>query len=241
MRWFTRFSRCIYTSPSGYKVYDNFFYRWLTLDSSVLQTVIFKKRPQRPILYYLPALTLMVKARPGPSCLLGLGGAGVIQYLSPYRAEITAVDNSEEVIYIAQKYFMPNSLRNVTTVHQSAELYLEQCPIKYDHLLIDLYNAQSFPPECNNEHFFLHCANRLQENGFMAINLANPKEQLAILQLIKKYFLNTVVIPIRKCANVVIIATNHHDKEDFINLLVRSREIKKIALVTQWGAVADLK
>lgn len=154
MRWFTKFGTCIFTSPSGYKVYENFFYRWLTLDSSVLQTVINKRSPHKPILYYLPALTLMARNYPKECCLLGLGGAGAVQMLSSYPLSITAVDNSAEIIEIAQTYFMINKAPQLQIVHQSGELYLEQCTTQYDHLLVDLYNAQSFPPECNNEHFF---------------------------------------------------------------------------------------
>jgi spermidine synthase len=136
---------------------------------------------------------------------------------------------------------MIDKLAHLNIVHQSAELYLEQCSTQFGHLLIDLYNAQSFPPECNNEHFFLQCKHRLKTNGFLAVNLANSKEQHAILELIKTHFKNTLVIPIKKCANMVIIASNHGNKEDFINMLLGTKEIKKIVLVSAWGYVADIK
>jgi spermidine synthase len=241
MRWFTKFGTCIYTSPSGYKVYENFIYRWLTLDSTVLQTVINKRRPKKPILYYLPALTLMARNQPNDCCLLGLGGAGAVQLLSAYPLSITAVDNSEEIIEIARTYFMVDNLTHLNIVHQSAEVYLEQCSTQFGHLLIDLYNAQSFPPECNNEHFFLQCMYRVKPNGFLAVNLANSKEQHAILELIQIYFKNTLVIPIKKCANMVIIASNHCNKDEFIKMLLSTNEIKKIVLVSSWGYVAAIK
>jgi spermidine synthase len=241
MRWFTKFSKCIYTSPSGYKVYENFFYRWLTLDSNVLQTVINKKRPKRPVLYYVPALTLMARTKPNHCCILGLGGAGVVQVLASFPFSITAVDNSEEIIYIAQRYFMINKITNLNIIHQSAELYLKQCKTQYTHLLIDLYNAQSFPPECNNEQFFLNCKKSLTPDGFMAVNLANTKEQHLILQLIKQQFINTVTIPIKNCANMVIIASNHERRNEFVTSLLESKEITKIVLVTSWGYVGDFK
>jgi spermidine synthase len=239
MRWFTKFSACIYTSPSGYKVYENFFYRWLTLNSTVLQTVINKISPKRPVLYYVPALTLMARTKPNHCCILGLGGAGVVHVLASLPFSITAVDNSEEIIQIAQRYFMVDAMNNLQIVHQSAELYLEQSTTQYGHLLIDLYNAQSFPPECNNEHFFISCRKSLTSDGFMAVNLANSKEQQPILQLIKKHFINTVTIPIKNCANIVIIASNHHPRDEFINNVLKNKEIRNIMLVNSWGYVGD--
>lgn len=241
MTWFTKFGRCLYTSPSGYKVYDNYFYRWLTLESSILQTVIDKKKPMKPMLYYLPALTLIARSQPDNCCLLGLGGAAAAQLLSSYPVSITAVENSEEIITIAQNYFMLDKLINLKVVHQSAELYLEQDRSLFGHLLVDLYNAQSFPPECNNEYFFVQCKNRLKADGFLAINLANPNDQYTILQLIKMHFINTLVIPVKKCANMVIIASNHPDKDRFLESLLSSKEIKKILLVNSWGHVSEMK
>jgi precorrin-6B methylase 2 len=240
MRWQTKFGACIYTSASGYKVHENYFYRWLTLDSKALQTVINKKKPGKPILYYVQTFTLMTRALPGNSCLLGLGGAAVAQLLSTFPGSITAVDNSDEVIEIAQNYFMIDKIPELTVIHQSAEQYLEQNQTKYTHLLVDLYNAHCFPDECNNEHFFLQCKNRLQEEGFMAINLANSKEQYAILQLIKKQFNNTLVIPIKKCANIIIIASNHAQKTEFTNIILNTKEIKQIIWDSLWGFVGYL-
>ena len=237
MTWYTKWGTCLYTSASGYKVYENFFYRWLTLGSPALQTVINKKNPARPVLYYIPALTLMARNLPGPSCLLGLGGAGVAHILAPSSFAITAVDNSAEIIQIAQQYFMINTIANLNVVHQSAELYLEQCTTQYSHLLIDLYNAHHFPEECNNDHFFLQSKRCLKPNGFIAINLANADEQYSILQKVKKYFRNTLVIPIKKCANMVIIASNHHAHDEFISSLLATKEIQKIILLNPWGCV----
>ena len=112
--WQTKMGKCIYTSPSGYKVYQNLFYRWLTLGSDALQTVINRRTPQKPVLYYLPALTLMTRKYPGLTCLLGLGGAGLALMLN--KTSLVAVDNSEEVIEIAKKFFMIEHLKNLTII-----------------------------------------------------------------------------------------------------------------------------
>lgn len=237
MRWFTRFSRCIYVSPSGYKVFDNLFFRWLTFEITDLQTVILKFKPQKPVLYYIPTFTLLARTRPGPCCLLGLGGAGVAHVLYSSGFTTTAVELSKEVIQIAQSYFMTEQIPNLTVEHQSANTYLEHCSKQYFHILIDMYTAHNFPEECNNEHFFFNCSRVLAPQGFLSINLPNAKEQLPILQLIKKYFKNTLCIPINKCGNLVIHASNHEQKDWLINTVLATKEISKISWVSTWGCV----
>ncbi|RUR10408.1 spermidine synthase [Legionella sp. km772] len=239
MRWFIKFGKCIHTSASGYKVYDAFMYRWLTLDSNVLQTIINKFLPKSPVLYYIPALSLMARTFPDDSCVLGLGGAGLIHKLAALPSTITVVEISSEIITIAKKYFMIDTLSNLKLIHQPAEIYLAQTHQQFGHLMVDLYDAHSFPEQCNNSHFFLQCKRALKPNGFLAVNLANSKEQYAIFQLIKEHFAHTLVIPIKKCANMVIIASNHQRKEDFFAAVQQNKEIKKISLMSYWSYVAD--
>jgi spermidine synthase len=239
--WKTKLGVCIYESPSGYKVYQNLCYRWLTLGSNALQTVINRRKPQKPVLYYLPVLTLMARQYPDNACLLGLGGAGVALMLSNNNSSppLVAVDNSEEVIDIAKRFFMIDKLKNFTIVHENAMDYVKNSEVIYPHLLVDLYNANYFPPECNNDLFFSSCHRILADNGFIAINLANHKEQWPILQLIKKHFKHTLVVPIKKSANMVIIAAKFEGKELFFSKIEQSGELKRIVWVDSWGYVGD--
>ena len=239
--WKTLFGQCIFTSPSGYKVYQNFFYRWLTLGSNALQTVINRRHPEIPALHYIAILTLMARTIPGSSCLLGLGGASVAHTLTTQIPEhsITAVDSSDEVIQIARKFFMVDSIPDLTIIHKNAVDYVQEISIVYDHLMIDLYDANNFPIECNNEEFFAIVKKRLKNEGFIAVNLANYKEQWPIFQLIKKQFKNTLVIPIKKSANMVVIASSNDSNDSFINQIRASGELKKINWMDSWGYVGE--
>lgn len=241
MIWKTLFGKCIYTSPSGFKVYQNFFYRWLTLGSTALQTMINRHHPEKPVLHYISILTLMARTFPGDSCLLGLGGASVPQTLKNQRPKhsITAVDNNDEVIQIAKKFFMVDSLSDLTIIHKNAADYVQEVSITFDHLMIDLYDANNFPIECNNDAFFSQAKKRLNKDGFIAVNLANYKEQWPIFQLIKKQFKNTLVIPIKKSANMVIIASSNESNDMFINHIRTTGELKKISWMESWGYVGE--
>jgi hypothetical protein len=235
--WETKLGRCIYTSPSGYKVYQNSFYRWLTLGSNAIQTVINRRAPQKPVLYYLPALSLMARKYPGTTCLLGLGGAGLAFMLDPLP--LVAVDNSSEVIEIAKKFFMTENLKNLTIIHENATNFVQSCETTYSHLIVDLYNANHFPPECANHEFFSACKKILSEDGFLAINLANIKEQWPVFQLVKMLFSHTIVIPIKKSANMIIIAAKNGTKELLMQKINETHEIKRIIWVDSWGYIGD--
>lgn len=235
--WQTKLGTCIYTSPSGYKVYQNSFYRWLTLGSNALQTVISRRKPNKPVLHYLPALTLMARNYPGTTCLLGLGGAGVAWMLDPMP--LIAVENSEEVIEIAEKFFMIENLQNLTICYANAQNYVEHCEKTFSHLIVDLYNAHHFPPECIHPKFFNDCERIIDKTGFLAINLANIKEQWPIFQLVKNQFQHTLVIPIKHSANMVIIASNIDSKEIFMQKINNTAALKRIIWVDSWGFIGD--
>ncbi|KTD33662.1 spermidine synthase [Legionella moravica] len=239
--WKTKLARCIYTSPSGYKVFQNPLYRWLTLGSDALQTVINRRRPQNPILHYLNALTIMARNHPDNCCLLGLGGAGIPHMLkvSTPKQSITAVECSEEVIHISKHFFMVNQLSNLEIIHQDANEFLHTNSILYKNLIVDLYDAHHFPKECTTDDFFIFCRNNLTEDGFLAVNLANYKEQWELVQTIKKHFKASIVIPIKNCANLVLITAKSPDKDLFFEQIFATGELKKITWTHSWGTIGE--
>lgn len=241
--WQTKFGKCIYTSPSGYKVYQNFLCRWLTFGSPALQTVIYRTNLKKPVLHYLPALSLMARAYPNSSCLLGLGGGGIAHMLSSNSStpKIVAVEYSDEVIHIAKQFFMVDSIPNLSIVHQNALDYLRQSPESFSHIMVDLYDANHFPADCASNLFFSLCKEKLTEDGFIAINLANMVDQWPLLLLLKKQFKTAVVIPVKRSANMVIIASRCDDGEWLITKLRETGEIKKILWVEAWGFVGEFK
>src|SRR5436189_600067 len=97
--WKTSLGLCLYESHSGYRVYQNAWYRWLTMGNRVLQTLINRRHPERGGLEYVTPLIQMTRAFPGDCCLLGLGGAGVAHALFPVlpNFRMIAVDNSQEI------------------------------------------------------------------------------------------------------------------------------------------------
>ncbi|MBA2650056.1 MAG: fused MFS/spermidine synthase [Legionella sp.] len=239
--WKTKLGTCIYTSPSGIKVYQNLFYRWLTFGNDTLQTVLNRFFPHQPVLYYLPALALMAISSPKRCCILGLGGGGLIHMLSAYYpfSSLIAVEIEKEVIQVAKDYFMIDSLQNISIVNEDALEFVRKATKQYDHLLIDLYNATHYPANCSTDEFFIYCAKILNPDGYIAINLANSMDQWLIFQLVKQRFNSTVVIPIKKSANLVIIASNI-DTLAFSEKVLKHPRFKKVEWRQGWGYIANL-
>jgi len=236
--WQTALGRCIYLSASGYKVQQNLSYRWLTLGSPALQTVIHRRKLNKPVLRYLEVLSLLASSYPQQVCLLGLGGGG-ITHLLPH-SPLVAVDNSAEVITIARQFFYIEKHPNLSVIHQNALDFLKSSQDLYPHLLVDLYNANHFPPECVSDEFFQCCKNRLAVDGLIAINLANFDEQWPIFQMIRKQFKTTLVILVKNCANMVIYASINEDKDWLLNKIRETGKVKTIYWVELWGYVGEV-
>lgn len=239
--WKTLGGKCIYESPTGAKVYQNVLYRWLTLNSPALQTLINRSSPKTIELGYIRQLSFAARIEPADCCLLGLGGGGVAHALAPYlrNSRLLIVEKNYDVIRIARQYFMMDRLNNVSIVNDNAREFVASSKKQYQHLMIDLYDAHDYPPECNTIEFFKHCHGLLLPNGVLAINLTNLNEQWSIFTWVRTiFFQHTVVLPVKGTSNMVIFASNSASIKPILNLLINSQFLKKLSWDSKWGCIA---
>ena len=242
--WKTFAGRCVYRSSTGVRVFQNFFFRWLKFDGTALQTVLNRYFPHRPALQYIKSLVLAAQLQPGNCCMLGLGGGGAAHALSSSLEDfqLTVVESNSEVIDIAKRFFMINNLKNVHIVHQDASIFLQQTTLQFQHLLVDLFNVEAFPQQCNTEQFFAHCKHSLLPGGILAVNLANRHEQWPVFKLIRQQFLSaTVALPVKNCPNMIILACKSETVTTLLDLLKHSKKLKRLAWDRQWGCIAEIK
>ena len=240
--WKTFNQQLIYESKNNLYVYENQVYRWLTLNSNMIQTLINKYQPHKPSLTYIKAITLGIKNIPAPSCLLGLGGGGLAHFIDNLNVKLTTVEISDEIINLSRKYFMINKLKNLDIIHQDANLFVKNHFQQYQHLIIDIYNATTFPSACMNYEFFENCKLMLKKNGMLAINIVGVNEYLEVSQLLKTVFNNKIVsIPIKNTANFIIYAMNGNDINPLLTLLKNSQEIKSLSWNQEFGYVAIMR
>lgn len=239
--WKTRFGRCIYESPLGIKVHQNLFYRWLTFGGGILQTLMNRRHPERSGLQYIEPLRQMVFSFPGDICLLGIGGAGVARALCPVLKQfgMVAVDNNQEVISIAKKYFNAADINNLMMLHENACKYVQFSKERFQHLIVDLHDSFDYPVECSNAWFFEHCRRLLKPQGFLAINLINIHEKRSLFQLIRAEFNDcTLVIPIKGLANCIVFAGNMSSLREFLDKIQNLKFISQLFWDEVWGYMA---
>ena len=244
MRWKTFAGRCIHRGLFDAKVYQNRVYRWLTLGSDALQTVINRRHPERSVLQYVQPLILAAKISPGESCLLGLGGAGAAHALAPYLKgfKLDVVEQSLDVIEIAHTYFMTSRITPLRVIHEEALYFLQHTSSRYQHIMTDLFNADSFPEQCNSADFFECCRKALLPGGVLAVNLANAKEQWPIFNLMRVHFQHcTIVMPVKGTANMVVLAYNGTSMNPILSVLKKSSKLKHLAWDPHWGYMAQIK
>lgn len=241
--WKTFGGRSIYQSPNNSSVHQNLLYRWLRLDSTAIQTLINRRQPEKPELGYINQLGFAVRAQPGECCLLGLGGAGIAHALAPFlgNTPLIAVEKNAEIIEIAATYFMTERLRNLSIIHQDASIFVQQCASQYQHLMVDLFDAHSFPAQCNNSNFFENCQRILLPQGVLALNLTNLDEQWPIFQLIRNNFnQRTIALPVKNSSNMIVLAYKNSTLIPLLDMIKDSHHLKKLSWDTRWGCIAQL-
>lgn len=240
--WKTFRGKCIYKSAKGTQVFQNILFRWLKFNSNALQTLLNRYFPHRPGLYYIKLLTVFARLKPAECCMFGLGGAGAAHSLNNQsKQKLTVIEYDEEIIEISKRFFMLDTINNLEVIHQDAQLFAKETKRTFDHILIDLFTADSFPHQCNTEEFFSNCRRILTDNGILAINLAYSNEQWPILQLIKTSFsYATITVPVQKSANIIIYATKTDSIDSLLETLKHNKKLKQVFWDAKWGCVAEV-
>ena len=239
--WKTKASRTIFQSPSGIGVHQNLLYRWLTINSNALQTLMNRHFPQRPALPYIQHFITPARLNPGKCCLLGLGGGGVGHALHQYMESsmMTAVEHNVEIIEIAKQYFFIERNKNLSNNNQDAMQFVQKSQSQFLHILVDLYNADSFPAHCANQSFFSHCRRLLAINGVLAVNLPDLSQQKPLVHYIREAFSkHTLSLPVPGTANMIVLAINADTIQPLMDLL--AKQFRKLIWNANWGYVAEL-
>ena len=240
MYWKARFGRCIYNKDNVY-VFQNWLYRWLTFESMTIQTLIHRKHPERIELNYIDAIILAARYQPGKMCILGLGGAGIVHALAPFSQNTAClvIEHNPTVIDVAHQYFFLKQCDFLTIQENDAYAYLEANTTTFDHLLIDIFNATTFPEHCNTPAFVELCQKNLTPDGVLAVNFANITQQTKLLQYLKQYFPHRIVlISLPKTTNIVALCFNKAGLQPFITKISFSKRLKSLSWQPAWGYVA---
>lgn len=219
------------------KVYQNLHYRWLTIGSDIVQTLIHRRQPEIPQLDYIKPLLLPNLLSQGHACLLGLGGGGIAHALIPYLSQyyLMLVEHNPHVIQIAHQYFQLKRLKYTPIYCEDAFYFMKQQKTLFKLIIVDLFNATEFPTACNTFEFFSTCWQRLDSEGVLAVNVIGSRDQRLIFYYLRQLFGYTVVcFPIKNSLNMVFLACKNQIPMAFINSLPK-KKLKHLQWGDEWG------
>jgi spermidine synthase len=232
-----KFGKLLY-SKNYIQVWQNLGYRWLTFGNDTLQTLINRYQPEVPQLFYMKFIVELIQARPGETCLLGLGGGGLVHSLSNYLRSyaLTAVEFDEEVIAVAQQYFDLEKYNFLRVICSDAAQFIYHSQELYSYIIIDLFDANSFPSNCKNEAFISACKKSLSMDGILIINLPNSGDQWQVYNLVKKVFAqSTLIVVLKKSNNILILANRHFPVIEILGKFTQKKWYHTIAWDPLWG------
>lgn len=240
--WKTSFSKCLYNFNNELKIYDNYFYRWLTFGSPYIQTLISKSKPHKPELQYIKPLTIAARYANNDTCLFGLGGGGVAHYLCNLNIKLEIIENNPLVIDTAKQYFMLDTIKNIQIINNDANEFAKKTQNQYANLLIDIYGSYNFPTQCLNLNFFENCKKMLANNGVLAINICNHHELKIIYNFLKQIFVNKIIcIPINGYTNTILLASENYSFNTVLKIYADHPEINTIEWDKEFGYIIKYK
>ena len=143
--------------------------------------------------------------------ILGFGAGGVAKIIRKYKPDcaIDGVEIDKKVIELGEKYFHTGLLKNITIHCISAYQFLENCPKKFDLIIIDVYNDMKVPEEVETDHFCVNVRNVLKDGGIVVFNKyvydRKSREQVQSLsELYKRIFNNLEIMTVMLTGKIFI-------------------------------------
>ena len=186
---------------------DNF--RWLYSSGCAIQSILCLDAPERLDLLHqnIMLIALLLIEEPKRILNLGFGGGSFERFFGAKQTDLTmvSVDINPELVKLAKQYLqIPD---HCSMIIQQAELYLQTEQQTFQLILCDIFNGVHHASCLNEPDFYRHSANRLTENGVMAINLA-PKsdtELIAIVNYARRFFVGVMLSLVADQGNIVIL------------------------------------
>ncbi|NOT65132.1 MAG: polyamine aminopropyltransferase [Methylotenera sp.] len=185
--------------------------RSLHLGSVTIQSAMRIRDPNALELTYTRGMMcfLLFNANVKNVLAIGLGGGSLTKYIHAYCPEITStvVELNPQIIQVARsQFYVPDNDERLNIIEGDGLQYLADNNNVADVLLIDAFDSNGIPPDFCSQDFFDQCANTLNNNGILAINLWGSDKKFDVyLQRIEQSFDGKVLIlPTGKPGNIAV-------------------------------------
>ncbi len=196
-------------------VQENRVKRSLYFSETILQSSMDKSAPHKLIIDYTRFMMLPLLLQiPQKILIIGLGAGSFLRFFHYHfkQIEIDAVDNCDEILKIAKKYFFLPQSEKINLHNCCGNEFLSQTKKRYDLILIDSFDKKGMAKEIYNEKTLTLCNEHLTESGILCCNIwSNDLLALSeIKEIIDKVNRQTLYIPVPNKGNIIGIGSNRH-------------------------------
>lgn len=149
------------------------------------------------------------KPRVDSVLILGLGGGSAAELIAKYYpgARITGLDIDPVMVDMGKKYLKLGDIENLKIVIADARSWVKKNKVKYDIILIDLFQGTKIPEEFYQEDFLEDAQKILEKDGIIAFNhlFSNLEKHDAtrLLTALRNIFFG--VVSVQPEANIIFI------------------------------------
>ena len=195
------------------EIFDEGDKRSLYFAGNVLQSSMSITVPHRLVLSYTHFMMapLLFDNSPQRALIVGIGAGSMLRFLHHHFPEcaIDAIDNSSEVIELAQKFFLlPKSSNIRIFCNDGFDFLLSRQQERYDLILVDAFDQAGMSPSIYCSEFFDLCRERLVETGLVSLNLwsGNPDRLESVKTALTSIFPSVIKLPVPNRGNVICLA-----------------------------------
>lgn len=226
------------------------------LDFAPIQGSMRLSQPERLELEYVQQMNLWLLFKPQPAHIvqLGLGAASLTNFCYQHfpAAKVTAVDINPWVISLCHsEFYLPADDERLSVLEMDAWDYVQSPKLagKLDILQVDLYDAEAQKPALDSLEFYQACANCLNPDGMLTVNLfSNAQQRQRNIARLQECFDAVVWLAEVHQHNLIALAFKKAPVIDFTQLQHRATEISQkyhldtdnwIQGLYQWMAQSD--
>ncbi|MEO8297733.1 MAG: transferase [Burkholderiales bacterium] len=116
---------------------------------------------------------LLFKPEPGHIAMIGLGGGSLAKFCYRYlpRSRIQVIEINPHVIALRNDFHVPPNDERFNVVQGDGAQFVRQRATRPDVLIVDGFDAQGQPSRLSSQRFYDDCAEMLQPDGIMVVNL----------------------------------------------------------------------
>ncbi len=157
--------------------------RALQFNILALQSRLDLNAPDRLDLEYtrLMMAFLLVQPQPARIGMIGLGGGSLVRFCRRHvpHAALVVAECNPHVLALRDACLVPSDDERLCVLQQDGAAWLQTADLALDVLLVDGYDAEGLPQSLSTQRFFDDCAQALNPDGVVVMNLYTPPEQEA--------------------------------------------------------------